>query len=63
MSETGTDSKVSYVTHANDIKFLDQIWKNFFNCDDYKYILKQVRELIGFAKRYKYDDKQHEYKE
>ena len=59
MSETGTNSQVTHATYLNGVEFTDQTWKGCFSIEDYRCIPKQVKKLIGFARRYKCNDKQH----
>ena len=58
VSETETGSEVSNATHNNGLKFFEHTLKTKFNIEENKFIPKQVRKRISFAKRYKFDNKQ-----
>ena len=55
--QTGTSSKTSYSTSINDMEFTKANWKRRLSNEKFKCIPKQMRELIGFAKYHKFDEK------
>ena len=57
MSQTGTSSKISYYAHVNGIEFTEANWKRRLSNDEYKFIPKQVKKLIAFAKYHGFDEK------
>ena len=55
--QTGTSGETSYSTHVNGVEFTESTWEKRLSNDEYKFIPKQVKKLIGFAKYHGYNEK------